>query len=316
MSHQHARGRSAGTTRPALVARGRRGAGGRHARGPTRPTTCWCSAAIQEWDDELARLLEEAQPRPVAGGRRTPAVQPVRDRAGPAARRPRRLRRRPGPADAAAAVAGGALRHPVPRLGREPLRPAATCSTPTTCRAARDAGIDDDADLQELIAAVRGRAVRRPACRTPSRRRSRWCSPARSCAAASTRSTPTARRRRLAGRRLEDQPRADRRPAAARALPAGLGRAARRAARAGAGAVLLRAHRRPRRARRPPRPRCAGAGVRVRRPQSRSAAVSAISTISPNVCSRSAAVVSSPVTMWSETVQMASARRPCFAARV
>ena len=45
-------------------------------------------------------------------------------------------------------------------------------------------------------------------------------------------------------------------------------------------------------------------------------AAKAISTISPNVCSRSAAVVSSPVRTWSETVQIASARRPCLAARV
>ena len=50
--------------------------------------------------------------------------------------------------------------------------------------------------------------------------------------------------------------------------------------------------------------------------RARSAAVSAISTISPNVCSRSCEVVSSPVTMWSETVQMASALRPYFAASV
>ena len=64
------------------------------------------------------------------------------------------------------------------------------------------------------------------------------------------------------------------------------------------------------------RPRCAGAGVRGGGVSLRSAAVSAISTISPKVCSRSAAVVSSPVTMWSETVQIASALRPCFAASV
>ena len=47
-----------------------------------------------------------------------------------------------------------------------------------------------------------------------------------------------------------------------------------------------------------------------------SPASSAISTIRPNVCSRSCEVVSSPVTMWSETVQIASALRPNFAASV
>jgi hypothetical protein len=35
-----------------------------------------------------------------------------------------------------------------------------------------------------------------------------------------------------------------------------------------------------------------------------------------NVCSRSCAVVSSPVTTWSETVQIASAYRPYFYASV
>ena len=41
-----------------------------------------------------------------------------------------------------------------------------------------------------------------------------------------------------------------------------------------------------------------------------------MSTIAPKVCSRSAAVVSSPVTMWSLTVQIASALRPYAAASV
>ena len=51
-------------------------------------------------------------------------------------------------------------------------------------------------------------------------------------------------------RRLEDQPPRGRRPAPARALPAGLGRAPRRTAREGARRVPLRAHRQDRRARR------------------------------------------------------------------
>ena len=41
-----------------------------------------------------------------------------------------------------------------------------------------------------------------------------------------------------------------------------------------------------------------------------------MSTIAPNVCSRSWLVVASPVTTWSETVQIASARRPYCAASV
>ena len=62
--------------------------------------------------------------------------------------------------------------------------------------------------------------------------------------------------------------------------------------------------------------RIAGPRVTPRRLRPADAAARAISTISPKVCSRSAAVVSSPVTMWSETVQIASARRPCLAASV
>ena len=92
-------------------------ADGRRDRRHARP------GRIEEWDDELTGWSTR-RPRPVAGDRRTAAIEPVRDRAGPAARRPGRLRRRPGPPDAAAAVAGGPLRHPVPRLGGEPLRPA------------------------------------------------------------------------------------------------------------------------------------------------------------------------------------------------
>ena len=52
------------------------------------------------------------------------------------------------------------------------------------------------------------------------------------------------------------------------------------------------------------------------RPLTASPAVSAISTIAPKVCSRSCEVVSSPVTMWSLTVQIASALRPYDAASV
>ncbi len=68
-------------------------------------------------------------------------------------------------------------------------------------------------------------------------------------------------------------------------------------------------------ARRAPRPPGPGRADAAGQPGCR-AAVSATSTIRPKVCSRSWEVVSSPVTMWSETVQIASARRPCFAARV
>ena len=59
-----------------------------------------------------------------------------------------------------------------------------------------DAGIDDDVRPARADQA-RSRTARSPTgCRTRSSRRSRWCSPARWCAAGSTRSTPSRRRRR------------------------------------------------------------------------------------------------------------------------
>ena len=69
-------------------------------------------------------------------------------------------------------------------------------------------------------------------------------------------------------RRLEDQPPRGRRPAPARALPAGLGRAPRRASREGARRVPLRPDRHDRRARRPAGPRleaASGVPMRLRR---------------------------------------------------
>ena len=62
--------------------------------------------------------------RPYGRGRGAAAEQPVRHGAGAAARRPRAVRPRAGEADAAPAVTGRTLRHPVPRLGGGTLRPA------------------------------------------------------------------------------------------------------------------------------------------------------------------------------------------------
>ena len=81
--------------------------------------------AVAEWDDELERLLAEARARPrptwstVPLPRSLSATALARLRDDPTA-----LAARPGPADAAAALAGGAVRHPLPRLGRGALRPA------------------------------------------------------------------------------------------------------------------------------------------------------------------------------------------------
>ena len=120
-----------------------------------------------------------------------------------------------------------------------------------------DAGIDDDSDLQELINLFEAGPFA-TGCRTPSSRRSRWCSPARWCGAGSTRSTP---------RRVDGVDGADRyllvdwktnRSANADPLQLAIYRVAwaelhRRARRAGARGVLLRPQRRGRRARGPAR---------------------------------------------------------------
>ena len=206
------------------------------------------AARVADWDVELDRLVAEARadrdqvvdvPLPTS----LSATALVA-----AARRPRDVRPRAGPADAAAAVAGRPVRHPLPRLGRGAVRPAGPLRPRRAARPGRRRHRlrrrprRADRDLRARARSPTGR-------RTPSRRRSRWSSTARWCAAGSTRSTPrtadgflvvdwkTSRTRR-------------RRRAPARALPAGLGRAGRRAARAGARGVLLRAQRPGRRARR------------------------------------------------------------------
>ena len=114
---------------------------------------------------------------------------------------------RPGPADAAPAVGRRRGSAPGSTPGSRRASGSSSSSTPTTCPAAADADIDDEDDLQELIGLFEEGPFARPDPGAPSRRRSRWCWPARWSAAASTRSTPTPRGRRLPRRRLEDQPR-------------------------------------------------------------------------------------------------------------
>ena len=283
-----------------------------------RASTCSTAPRVAEWDDELDRLRRRGAGRarqvvevPLPLSLSATALARLRDD-------PDSLRRRAGPADAAAALAGGPVRHPVPCLGRERGSASRTSSTPTSCRAAATPASTTTPTCSDLIASFERGPVRRP---RPARRRGAVRAGARRAGGA----RPDRRGLRASRRRRrwlvvdwKTNRAADRRPAAARALPPGLGRPRRGAARAGArGFYYVRSGDR-RRARRPPRPRRARGGARAtaRLGQSPRAAASAISTISPNVCSRSAAVVSSPVTTWSETVQIASARRPCLAARV
>ena len=240
----------AGRPAPAREARAALEAAGAGARPPTpTPTTtpastCVEAARVAEWDAELDRLLAEARRDRGDRDRRSrcrrslsaTALARLRDdpdgvrRATWPGRCRGRRRRRPGSA-------------PGSTPGSRPASASRSCSTPTTCPAAPTPASTTRPTSTELIARVRGRARSPTGCRTRSRRRSRWCSAARWCAAGSTRSTPSGDGG-VPRRRLEDQPAADRRPAPARDLPARLGRAARRPARAGAGGVLLRPHRR------------------------------------------------------------------------
>ena len=165
---------------------------------------------------------------------------------------------------------------------------------------------------------VRGRRRSPTGSRTRSRRRSRWCSPARWCAAGSTRSTPRPdgdgclvvdwkTNRAQTPTRCSSRSTAWPGPSSPACRSSGCARSSTSCAPATSSS----------RADLPGRAELEKVlASRRRLSHAPSAAASAISTISPNVCSRSAAVVSSPVTMWSETVQIASARRPCLAASV
>ena len=190
--------------------------------------------------------------RPRHPPRGAAAQQPVRHRRRPAPRGPGRLRARAGPAHAAAAVVGGPLRHPLPRLGRGALRPAGPLRRrrPPRSRRRRHRGRGRP---QGPRGRLRGGAVRLPGA-----------APGGGAVLAGARRPGGARahrrglprgRRHLPARGLEDQPQRRRRRAAARPLPAGLGRAARPGARGGAHGVLLRAHRPGRRAHGPARSR-------------------------------------------------------------
>ena len=183
----------------------------------------------REWDGELERLLAEARAgradeiaRPAARQLSATALASLRDD-------PDALAERAGPADAAAAVAvrPGSAPGSTPGWRRTSASVRSCCSTPRTCRAAADPGIDDDADLAELIERFRAGPFAEPGAATGRGRRSPWCSAARSSAAGST---PSSRSRRRLPASSTGRPTARRRrPAAARGLPGRLVGAHRRA---------------------------------------------------------------------------------------
>ena len=94
------------------------------ARAPTTTSTSSRRPRSREWDAEIERLLAEARRDrgavvevPLPSSLSATSLARLRDDADD-------VRARPGPADAAPAVGRGAVRHPLPRLGRGPLRPA------------------------------------------------------------------------------------------------------------------------------------------------------------------------------------------------
>ncbi len=99
------------------------------------------------------------RPRPRGGG--AAAHVALGDRGVPAAHRARGVRPRAGPADAAAAVAGGPVRHPLPCVGRGAVRPAG----PVRPRRAARTGRRGDRLRRRPRGAdrhLRARTVRRP----------------------------------------------------------------------------------------------------------------------------------------------------------
>ena len=111
------------------------------------------SSLVAEWDAELERLLAEARRDradavdvPLPSSLSATSVARLRDD-------PEQLARRAGPADAAAAVAGRPVRHPVPRLGRGPLRPAGAGRPRRAARARRRRASTTRTTSRELVAA-------------------------------------------------------------------------------------------------------------------------------------------------------------------
>ena len=304
------------TPRPSSPVRRRRWP--RARRGPTRPTTWWCwpgsrsgTTSSAGWSRRPSRDRSPVIDVPLPSSLSATALARLRDDPdGFAADLARPMPRQPSPA-----ARFGTRFHAwvESRFGQQDL------FDPDDLPGRGDAGIDDDADLQRADRHLRVRAVRRPDPRTPSRRRSRWCCAGRWCAAGSTRCTPSRVRTATGGWSWTGRPTGPRTSDPCSSPSTGSrGPSSWASPRAGARAVLLRAHRH--RSSSPPTcpagPSSRGVRARGEAQSAPRAAASAISTISPKVCSRSAAVVSSPVSTWSETVQIASARRPCLAASV
>ena len=215
---------------------------------------------VAEWDAELERLLAEARRDraasvdvPLPSSLSATSLSRLRDD-------PDSLRPRAGPADAAAALAGRAVRHPLPRLGRVALRPAGPASTPTSCPAVPTPASTPTRTCAALVAAFEAGPF---ADRRPQQVEAPF---ALVLAGQVVRGRIDAVYREPDGGYLvvdwKTNRRAHRRPVAAGALPSGLGRAPGSPGGVGPGGLLLRADRSARRAVASRPGRAGGAGPR------------------------------------------------------
>ena len=177
-------------------------------RRPDAPTTTGLdvveAARVADWDAEVERLLAEARGRAQRRDRGAAARQPVGDRAccGCARTRTRSPASWPGRCRGRPSGRPGSARCSTP--GSRPASASSRCSTPTTCPGRADLGIDDEADLDELIEPFEDGPVRRPGA---ARRRGVVRAGARRPGGARPDRRGLRRgRRRVPGRGLEDQP--------------------------------------------------------------------------------------------------------------
>ena len=126
--------------------------GGRRGRPADEALDMVEAARVSEWDDELERLLVGGPGRPAPRTSTVPLpVQPVRDGAGPAARRPGPASPPSWPGRCRASRRRRRGSAPGSTPGSRPASASRRCSTPTSCPAAATSEIDDDDDLRELI---------------------------------------------------------------------------------------------------------------------------------------------------------------------
>ena len=269
------------------------------------------AALVADWDAELGRLLAEARREVADSVEVAAAVQPVGHRAERLRDDPDSLRPRAGPADAPTA---GAQRRALGTRFHAWVEARFGQLTLLGADEVPGRAEDDDDDRRRPRRAgrgLRGGPVRRPRA---ARGRGAVRAGARRAGGARPHRRGLRRARRwLPAGRLEDPPQR-RRPTRSSSRSTAWRGPSSTASRSTGCAPRSTTCARATWSSRADLPDRAGLEALLR--PAVTAAVSAISTIAAKVSCRSCAVVSSPVTTWSETVQTASARRPCFAASV